>query len=197
MNLVSKVIFGYNINIGRFSETSNFESLDELKKYLKTTQYEKPYNLKISRDIQIIDTDIKPVKYPRLAFSVNNFPDPSIRAEIAGERLDLIVSDKLYYPEDIRKILLKKYKSHCNFDSVPHDEGRPIRFFEVINHQLIGMPMPKFNDGRYILRSVRCFPLMDKDIVVDENFNQIWPKKTGKMPDELTSLMAKTKEIIR
>jgi hypothetical protein len=48
----------------------------------------------------------------------------------------------------------------------------------------------------HTVKSVHCAYLTPYDIVVDENFNQIYPEKTGAVPKALTEMLARTKEII-
>ena len=190
MNLMSKVVFSYTINAGTVRENATFKTFDELKQIIKNARYKKPYGLRIARDVQIIDMDIRPVEYPRLVMSCHEFKDPTVRAEISGERIDLVVSDKLYYASDIRKLLFEKYNSVLDFNKMSHDEGRPIKFFSVI---------PKMGSGMYThtVKSVHCAYLTPNDIVVDEKMNQIYPEKTGVAPNSLTELLAKQKEFIR
>lgn len=190
MNLMSKVVFSYTINAGRARENATFNTFDELKRVIKNARYMKPYALRIARDIQIIDMDIKSVEYPRLVMSCHKFEDPTVRAEIPGEHIDLVVSDKIYYASDIRKLLVEKYNSVLDFNKMSHDEGRPIKFFSVFPKIGPGLPV-------HTVKSVHCAYLTPYDIVVDENFNQIYPEKTGAVPNSLTELLAKQKEFIR
>ena len=185
MNLMSKVVFEYNIVAGRISETASFKNFDELKQIIKGALYQKPFTLRVSRNVKIIDNDIN--KKPILWFVDPEYTDPSIRAEIECEHLNLIVMDKLVFPAKLRKNLALKYDNIENLHFITRYEYEPVKNFQIIE---------RFKDNK-ISRLLHFSPLLSHDIVIDSNLNQIWPQRTGTIPKALTELLARNKEIIR
>jgi len=187
MNLISKVVFEYNIIAGRVKETSSFQEFEELKQIIKNATYQKPFNLHVSRNIQIIDNDLKPIEERVFWFVNPEFTDRSIRAEIKGEHLNFIVMDKLLFPNELRKNLAEKYKDIENLNWPTRFEYEPVKNFKITE---------KLRDEK-IVRLLYFSRLTSGDIVVDKNLNQIWPEKTGKAPSALAQLLSKTQEVIR
>ena len=186
MNLMSKVVFEYNIVAGRISETASFKDLDELKQIIKGAPYQKPFTLHILRNVKIIDNDLRLVEKRIPWFVDPEHKDASIRAEIECEHLDLIVMDKLIYPDELRKNVAKKYANITGLDFPTRFEREPVKNFQIVE---------KYK-GEKLSRFLYFSPLMPRDIVVDANLKQIWPEKTDVAPSALTNLLAKTKEII-
>lgn len=193
MNLISKVIFSYDIRAGRFGQSSSFESIDELKQVIQEAQYQKPYNLSVKRTIQIIDTDIKPKESDFGSVFFPTLINPTVRVEIPAETISFSVADKLLYPKDVRKILNQKYGSVLNFDEKKLDENKPIRSFYVQEEH----EDSALGYNEHIVRNVYYSQLSPKDIVVNDKLEQIWPEKTKTAPESLNKILAKTKEEVK
>ena len=212
MNLVSQVIFTYHINDPHtgIGETSTFNTIDELKNVIKAGKdyFKTPYNLTVERSVQIMDQEAPKDKFGDvLHFSISKIHPVTL----GGEKINLIVADTLMYPKDVREILTKQYGTILDFDKIQKwDEIQPV-YFGTVNKETklglrkntrLGMNSIDLSDSavgnptRYNLYRVNCRYLNNKDIVVDEHLNQIWPEKTDKMLVSLVELLSKTKEII-
>ena len=187
MNLISKVVFDYNIIAGRVRETASFKDIDELKQIIKDAPYKKPFTVRVSRSVQIINNGIQSEKRQQFWFVDPEYTDPSIRAEIKCEHIDFMVMDKLIMPDELRKNVAAKYENITNLHYPTRFEYEPVKNFQIIE---------KCKDNK-ISRDLFFSPLMSHDIVVDEKLNQIWPQKTGVTPKNLVELLAKNKEVIR
>jgi hypothetical protein len=187
MNFTSKVIFEYDIFAGRVKETALFKDLDELKQIIKGASYQKPFTVRVSRSVQIIDNRFKRDNQQQFWFVDPEYTNPSIRAEFECEHIDFMVMDKLIMPNELRKNVATKYKNITNLDLVTRFEYEPVKNFKIVE---------KLKDDK-ISRLLFFNPLMPRDIVVDEKMNQIWPQKTGTTPKALTEMLARNKEVIR
>lgn len=197
MNLISKVIFSYDIRAGHFGQSSSFESIDELKQVVQEAEYQKPYNLSVKRTIQIIDTDVKVRDEPKMAFNVGQeFKNPPVICEIPAESVVFCVADKLLYPRDVHKILVEKYGRTFNFDETKMDADKPVKF-GMSDSNVFGLNPVQKATTQYTLHHVHCSPLTQKDIVVNDKLEQIWPEKTKTAPKSLNEILAKTKEEIK
>ena len=201
MNLVSQVVFTYDINDknSNTGETGSFTTADDLKLVLKNGKdyFTMPYELRILRVVKVSDTE----KYTTDKVLNPNFisaahPHPVV---LGQDGCDLIVANKLAFPDDVRQVLKQKYNDILNFDMMQKwDEKQPVYFGGVTEKKLTGL-LPSSQIGArcsYTMRSVNCRYLNNQDIIVDENLNQIWPEKTNKMPVSLVQLLSRTKEII-
>ena len=98
------------------------------------------------------------------------------------------IMPKILYPNDIKKYLLEHYGSTLNFKPDESMNNTPMTF-SVHNQSAVGLR--SFATGAPSIikwKTVSYRSLSDKDIVVDENMNQIWPEKTGKLPVGLVGL---------
>ena len=199
MNLVLNVVFIYNItnnNLG-IGEVGQITTIDELKTVIKNGKdyFKMPYMLSVKRDVQIFDKDVSDNDKSKISsFSKANIHPISV----GTEHINMIVTNELMYPQDVRAILHQKYKGTLDFDSNNKwNEKEPVYFSGVTENTKYGLCNSKTGTpSQYTLRSVNCRHLNSKDIVVDEHLNQIWPKNTKKIPVALTQLLARTKEII-
>ncbi len=173
MKFELSIIFAYNIHdcITDSGESGFFDTIDDLKLTIKNGRdyFKMPYKLRVTRTVKIVDLDLDN------EHNIISVPYTQIRPHILKlECCDFIVSDKLTYPRDVREILTKKYGNTLNFDTRRQwDEKQPV-----------------FLDG-VTMRDVVCYPLTNKNIIIDENLNKIYPKKTGKTPSVLTELLSK------
>ena len=199
MHLLSQVVFEYNIHgnvcaqsLNEKEKNSSFKTIEELKGVIKNNNSFVPYVLDITRSVQVIDTDT--VEYMSQApFVITAAP-----TVLGCEGIRMIVSNKLTYPQDVRNILNQQYGSTLDFDvNKQWHESTPVYFSGVNERKQYGLRNSKTDaPSSYTLYFVKCRPLGSKDIVVDDNLNQIWSQKTNAAPKELIALLAKTKEEI-
>lgn len=116
--------------------------------------------------------------------------------DIITDSFTFIVADKLTYFDDLQKYLLEDALSASCQDVV------------LKNFAWFHMKQPIFFTGRYEWngsflpdahvkdRPLVCRPLTEKDIVLNTNLHQIFPKKTGRIPEQLVQLLNKTTEKI-
>jgi len=201
MDLSLRVIFTYDINDRHTGtgEGTSFVTIDELKTAIKNGRdyYQTPYRLNIGRSVLIIDNDALKPSDSVIEKIPGNYHGAPVHPVVVGrEGVNFIVSDKVFYPRDVRKKLVQKYGNVLDFDAKNQwAETQPVYFSGVVEHT-------KYDSKNgtaklYTSRSVNCRALNDQDIVVDTNLNQIWPIKTNKTPTILTELLSKTKEEIK
>jgi hypothetical protein len=186
MNLESKVVFKCDIhNVFTFSH--EFKNLDELRTIIQNQCVsETPYSIDIVRHVIVFNRD---EKNNGVIYSPNG-------VNVADEKINLVVANKLIYPKDVRKILKKEYNSTFDMDTQKLDEKIPVKRFNVSEQNMTGMVVNGM-ETHYTLHDVYCEQLTPNDVVVDKNLNQIWPIKTGMAPYKLTEMLLRKKEIIR
>jgi hypothetical protein len=145
-----------------------------------------PYSIDIIRRVIVFDRD---KKTNGIIYSPNG-------VNVADEKLNLVVANKLIYPKDVRKILKKEYNSTLDMDTQKLDEKIPVKRFNVSEQNMTGMVVNGM-ETHYTFYNFHCEQLTINDIVIDKNLNQIWPIKTGAAPYNLTEMLSRTKEIIR
>lgn len=194
MKFEFSVIFTYDIrdkNI-HMGESSSFNTTDDLKLAIRNGRdyFQMPYKLNITRTVQIVDTDLQKENGHGIIGVSYDQPHPHV---LKRDGFDFIVSDKLIYPRDVRMILQKKYNSTIDFDTNRKwDEKQPVFLDGIIENHRYGLRDSRTGaPTQYTMRSVVCYPLTDKHIVMDSNLNQIYPEQTGKMPTVLTELLSK------
>jgi hypothetical protein len=191
MKLLSKVVFEcYVHNV--FESAYRFENLEELKKIVKDEYVPDISDIHYSMNIDIT----RCVIVSNRAKKGEGIIDSLNGVKVAEETITLVVTDKLIYPKDVRKILNKKYNSTFNLDKYKLDEKIPVKRFNVSEDNMTGM-IVNGRQTHYTLYNVYCKQLTPNDVVIDKNLNQIWPKKTGAVPTTLTEMLSRTKEIIR
>ena len=203
MNLEMRIIFTYNIDDHHngIGEGTSFTTIDEVKKILRMSRdyYQTPYHLNIGRSVQISDADaLKHQASVPQQFFGNYHGAPLQSVTVGSEGIDLIVTDKLIYPQDVRKMLTEKYGNVLDFDTNKKwNEKQPVYFSGVTSNTQYGLHDSKTGaPTSYTIHSVNCRELSDTDIVINTNMNQIWPIKTNKMPTLLTELLARTTQNI-
>lgn len=203
MNLEMRIVFTYNIDDHHngIGEGTSFATIDEVKKILRMSRdyYQTPYHLNIGRSVQISDADaLKHQASVPQQFFGNYRGAPLQSVTVGSEGIDLIVTDKLIYPQDVRKMLTTKYGDVLDFDTNKKwNEKQPVYFSGVTSNTQYGLRDSKTGaPTSYTIHSVNCRELSDTDIVINTNMNQIWPIKTNKMPTLLTELLARTTQNI-
>jgi len=193
MNLTSKVIFIYHIKAGRFGQSSAFESIDELRQVIKEAEYQKPFELSVSRHVQ----KYYPVSVPpKIATEWQALDYMLTKEENTTDELNFIVVDKVLYAPIIREILIKEYGNTLNFKSISN--AKPVILYGVKSFE---KPVFSGDKGEPVKR-VKAIEadyryVKDDETIIDENLNQVWPEKTDKVPPALVQLLSKTKEVIR
>ena len=120
---------------------------------------------------------------------------------IVADSFDFIVAKKLTYLKDLKNYVNENFKGQHLCDA-PQDvifknfshfkQNQPIFFTGPYEYNGSFLP-----DAPLEERPLTCRPLTDKDIVVNTNLQQIWPKATGKTPNVLVELLNKTTDKIR
>ena len=193
MSLELSAVFSYAISDhkNRIGETSDFNNVNDLKTVIQNGRdyFQMPYKLNVTRAVKIIDPDSPNKNKSGIITESFVFPHP---ITLKREGFDFIVSDKLTYPRDVRKILTKKYGGFLDFDCQRQwNEKEPVFLDGILEEPRYGLRNPHTGAStQYVIRRVVCYPLGDKHIVIDGNLNQIYPEKTGKMPDVLKELLA-------
>ena len=193
MSLVQRVVFTYNITDYMFNQSGTFLTIDELKDCIASVDCTRPHALYVEREIQIIDTDIKPEKSADMEIFGN--PDPSVKSKIPTHRLHFTVVDKLWFKPDVCKALKKKYGSAFDLNELVSNNETPVISFYVLEQPRTGMVV---NDRstHYTLHSLHCTPATKQDIIVNKKLEQLWPQP-GAVPSVLTNLLLQTKENIK
>lgn len=188
MNLKTKVSFKIDIDnySYTFSDTVNADILAEVKKQIitdivkvKKLQRTPSLVITIRRIINIVD---------------GNKPNV-IKSKIKGEKITFYVMDKITYPNQISKFLLKKF--HSTLDFAPASQTKPVALKGIETSYNVTRNINDFINTVNIKGKVKYDYLTDKQIVTDKNLNQIWPAKTETMPIAVAELLSKTKERIK
>lgn len=197
MNFVLHVIFEYDLkdHITASGEHTSFKTLSELKNEIKNGKdyYKMPYELRVLRTVQVVDK--MPTNMNNL-FGIKTISPAQYKPVVIGQQeVNLIVADKLMYPNDVRTMLMEKYGSLLNFDNCIGTEVKPVFFGGVSKQEQYGLRDSKTGaPTTYTLRTVNCRYLNDQDIVMNTNFEQIWPIKSHNIPHALAELLARKTE---
>ena len=178
MNFVSQVIFDYTAKKGNIKYSGEFSNVDNLIHTLHNSLYAKSFELVLTRTVQVVDmySNGKPIV-------------------LGKENLNMIVVDKLTYPNDILSLLKQEYGDTFGFKEMNFAENKPVYFSGVLESEELGPKNPNTGDPTtYIRRYIKCRQLTESDIVVNKNLCDI---KTGKMPNVLTDFLSRTTEVIR
>ena len=178
MSLELSAVFSYTISDhkNRIGETSDFNNVNDLKTVIQNGRdyFQMPYKLNVTRAIKIIDPDSPNENKSGIITESFVFPHP---ITLKCEGFDFIVSDKLTYPRDVRKILHERYGSTLNFDAIKWDENKPVFLDGVVENKECNT------------LNIACYYLSNKHIVINKNLNQIYPVKTYKKPNVLKKLL--------
>ena len=185
MLLTLDVDFKYNIRKGAVCQKGPLPDFSLLFDIVRNSLNTDSFELILTRTVRII-------KYTQI-------PDQKpIIIDIDSKDLNVIVADKLTYPNDVHSLLTKKYNNTFNFDELNLQANKPVYFSGVQEIEELGPVNPNTGDKTtYTRRYIECRPLTDKDIVVSKNewLHQIWPVKHDQMPFEMLNFL-KTKEIV-
>ena len=192
MHLVSQVVFDYNIGGVLSGDSGIFNDDAELKAAVQKMFNGEMMTLDVARTVKIVDKDH--VIYPNgiSRFFIDRKTEFKT-AEFEPERVKVFVVDKLWYPNNVREFLMKNYGSILDFN--PKSKTKPICDFHVSEYDgPIATNQKTRQPVSCKVKTVHYRTVEKGDIFVDNNLNQIWPKKTGKMPVALTNLLAKKTE---
>jgi len=183
MRLESRVGFICEIPVlgGYAVRKESFKTIDELKATVKKHhKSDTPYGITVIRGVKVVGRNNK----------------HNVYSTVANEKIVLFVCDKLMYPADARRFLLKKYGRVFDFDVNEHEKNIPLRSLNVLEHQSVGL-RTEHGPTNIHWHSVYCEQARPQDIIVNPDLQQIWPQRTGTIPKALTELLARNKEIIR
>ena len=193
MKIEPKVVFNIKyIEPDHYGHEENIKTIQDLKNFIYCQRLGDvvSYALNVSREVYFYaQTDEKQQHHVLTSYHGGK--------NIITDNFKFIVADKLTYFGDLQKYLLKNSSSNnCqnvelkNF--VWFDAKKPIFFtgaHEYNCNLVYGSPSVEN-------RPLVCRPLTEKDIVLDKKLQQIFPKKTGKIPEQLVQLLSKTTEKI-
>ena len=178
MHLVSEVIFDYSIREtdSMFARGDKFKTLQELQKAIKDADTQNPLTVRITRTVKIMDTDDVIAEHLNPAWPLPL--DKYRTVKFDGEHLEFIVADKLIYPYEVRNLLKQEYGGVLDLESKKLNDRVPVLYSGVTEHSQYGL---KDDQGRPTIqrfRYVKCRNLTDRDIVLNKQFQQIWPLHT-------------------
>ena len=160
-----------------------FQTIDELKSIIKdgSDYYNKPYELFIFRDSQDVNID------------TNQKPEMFKPKKPGREEVNLFVTDKLTFPDDVVENLRQNYGEDIvsEFKSLSLSNVKPVCFFGIKMRKAwkysrhSGKPLTS-----YVHPEFDYHRISGDDIVVDTNLNQIWPTKTNQPPIVLMEFLA-------
>ena len=100
-----------------------------------------------------------------------------------SKKINIIVTDELTYPRDVRRFLKQKYNNIFDFDKLKLPADAPVYFGGVREIEELGDINPNTGDRTtYTRRYVECRTLNDKDIVVDKNLLKFFPVSANLLP---------------
>lgn len=183
MRLESRVVFNCEIPVlgGYAVRKESFKTIDELKAAVKEHhKSDTPYGITVIRGVKVVGRNNK----------------HNVYSTVANEKIVLFVCDKLMYPADAHQFLFKKYGRVFDFNAKELEENIPLRSLNVFEHQSVGL-RTKHGPSEITWHSVYCEQARPQDIIVNPDLQQMWPENTGYVPNVLTEMLARTKEIIR
>ena len=187
MILETKVKF-YISDCEYFSLRRRINGLSDLKEIVQNYDLVIPRTVTLNRSVDVV----KPQKKSPNRFATFSDNDKNT-LNISNESVRFIVANKITVAADIQKYLKEKYNETMSF---PVKENEPIVLDYVEEKHLTGMRVNN-KETHYVLREIHWHCLGDKDIVVNKELQQIWPKKTGKMPQILVKFLKTKNENIR
>lgn len=152
-----------------FHNIKNKESLDSLLSGYKFSNVTPGTKMTLTRNVTIVDTNSQKV--------LSKYDDGNF---------DFYIANKLPYANDIRKLLVSKYGNAANFNPDTEQSKHPLLITSVTNHTQIGLRLNVLSPATRINFTRVSWRIMnDNDIVVDNNFNQLWPPKSSSFSTEL------------
>ena len=141
----------------------------------------------VKRFINVVDADYVPNEIETRFLPRNDLLNGKpVKIKEEGGRVDFFVADKPQFVDDIYKMLKEKYgTSFC----MPRKEiplNKPCIVTQIETDE--------FNTHKIYFVDHRS--LKQNKIIVDKNFNQIWPEKTNMPPIALIELLNKKTEKI-
>ncbi len=175
MNFNIYMVFDYDIKKGAVSQKGQFTDIFKLPDIVRDVKYMDSFELGLTRNVFIIK-DKKNAK-PQL---------------LDKENLDIIVMDKMTYPNQVRKSLITKYNDTFDFDELNLQANTPVYFGGVMEREELGPKNPNTGDKTtYTRRYVQCRSLKKNDIVVGRDLKPIYPYKGEYMPDKLFCFLSR------
>jgi len=171
-----KIVYKYDFS-NPFHQIGTVLTLEELQNFTQLqTIHDQPCKMLVSSVLQTIDPSRQADK--KKIFSLELQKDPTIIGETTLETIPLWIVDRLLFSKDIPDILRQKYGQTYNFDKLVLDENLPIRAFDRLKHNSIGLVDPKTGRGSdNSWHTVYCEQFQHGDIVVNKLLCQIWDAK--------------------
>ena len=169
MDFSLKVIFEYKIKKGAVCQEGRFSDIFNLRDILQNSLNYDSFELILTKTV--------------LAKKYAQNQEPVV---LNSEKINIIVTDKLTYPRDVRKFLKQKYNNIFNFDELKLPVCGPVYFGGVLEREELGPINPNTGDKTtYTRRYVECRTLNDNDFVVDKNLCKFLPVSSDLIPWEI------------
>lgn len=142
----------------------------------------------VKRFINVIDADYVPNEIEAKFLPRNDLLNGKpVKIKEDGGRIDFFIADKPQFVDDIYKMLYKKYERKLLY--IP---WKPI----PLNKPCIITQIETDELSKRRIYTVDYRSLNQNEIIVDKNFNQIWPDKTNIPPIAMIELLNKKTEKI-
>ena len=142
----------------------------------------------VKRSINVVDNDYVPNKIETQFLPRDNFLNGKpVKIKEDGGRVDFFITDKPQFIDDMYKMLYKTYDGKSLY--IP-EKPIPLNKPCVITQ----IKMDSLSTHKIYIVDYRS--LNQNEIIVDKNFNQIWPDKTNMPPISLIELLNKKTEKI-
>ena len=160
------VVFEYNIKKGAVCQRGQFSDIFNLRDIVQNSLNYDSFELILTKTVLAK----KPVQDQK----------PVV---LDSKKINIIVTDELTYPRDVRKFLKQKYNNIFDFDKLKLPADAPVYFGGVREIEELGQINPNTGDRTtYTRRYVECRELTDNDIVVDKNLLKHLPVSSNLVP---------------
>lgn len=112
--------------------------------------------------------------------------------------LNMYVDDKIKTASDVKNLLLKKYNNGCGFVVKPGQENiSPVVITFMKTSYRCGIMAHNPNiEQHWTEQYVNvAWPNPKRDVIINRNLNQIWPRQTNDIPVQLKSFLVHKKQI--
>lgn len=166
MDFSLSVMFEYNIKKGAVCQRGQFSDVFNLRDIVQNSLNYDSFELILTKTV--------------LAKKYAQDQNPVV---LDSKKINIIVTDELTYPRDVRRFLKQKYNNTFNFDELKLPALNPVYFGGVREIEELGDINPNTGDRTtYTRRYVECRTLNDKDIVVDKNLLKLFPVSANLLP---------------
>ena len=156
-----------------FSGIKNKESLDTLLSGYTFGNVTPGTKMTLTKTVNTIDMDAQRV--------LSKYDD---------SHFDFYITKKLPYAKDIRDILVSKYGNAGDFNPNVDQLKHPLLITGVTHHTRIGLRLNLLSPATRInVTRVSWRVMNNSDIVVDNNFKQLWPPQSDTFSSELAKFI--------